>query len=931
MDAYELNSTNNSPSSFAIMCRWIKDCHDNHPLCRQLEPSARSLPTRLIYIGESGASDPIKPVLRLTAGLSAEIKYTTLSHCWGGQKFLRLLVADELAFRENIPVTELSKTFRDAMEVTRRLGICYIWIDSLCIIQDCEEDWRNEAKRMGEVYRGSCCNIAATAAKDGRDGLFRRRTLLEVEPCRIQATWTSSRQEAYFCHNLDIWDIEIDERPLLARAWVTQELNLSRRSLHFGRTQTFWECTQRRACESYPDRIPNFKAAKPSLHPSSLDLDNPFRFYDGRFIAHELWEKIVNLYSHGELTFESKDKLIAVSGLARNLGLPPETYLAGLWRQGLEEQLLWCVLKEGQTTMSTAAGPAVYRAPSWSWASINGPVLVKTPTMLALKHASIEVLDAKTEFVDPSNPFGQVQSGFLRLRCMLARGYLRERIEVMKTNWTFRSKQLAATPFDTSDPDRYQKRQYFGDSHVNVVWDRGEPALDRAYYCMLVNQQFGGCGLVVQPTGRRHGEYERLGYFAILTGAQEDSPARFSELCRKPLEDDHLYESRDSVTEAGIPRYTPFEKRMKAVLAYADEVEKYKQELTTLLTIEQGKPTWQISKEAKSGVHWIRGMASLSLPEDTIEETETKENIVRYTPIRVVGASFPWNFHILLTTGKGAPALRTGNTIIVKPSPFAPYCALKLVELAQKFFPPGVVQSISGGNEMGPMMTEHPGIDKISFTGSAATGKLVKSCSKTLKRVFLELQRWQRPSHHLPGRNIASVAPQVANHAFNNSGQICLNLKGLFIHDSIYDEFLAAVVAYVKTMAIGNGLDEGIMLGPLQNSMQFIDNPPEDSRIVVEEPFGPIVPALSWMTEDEVIARANNTRMGLGASVWTKDLDAADSIARQLEVGSVWFDIHFEISPFVPFGGHKESGVGSEWGMSGLKAHCNVQSIFYPK
>ncbi|TKA71390.1 hypothetical protein B0A55_04016 [Friedmanniomyces simplex] len=423
--------------------------------------------------------------------------------------------------------------------------------------------------------------------------------------------------------------------------------------------------------------------------------------------------------------------------------------------------------------------------------------------MLALKHASIEVLDAKTEFVDPSNPFGQVQSGFLRLRCMLARGYLRERIEVMKTNWTFRSKQLAATPFDTSDPDRYQKRQYFGDSHVNVVWDRGEPALDRAYYCMLVNQQFGGCGLVVQPTGRRHGEYERLGYFAILTGAQEDSPARFSELCRKPLEDDHF----------------------------------------------------------------------LSLPEDTVEETERKRYIVRYTLIGVIGAIINWNFPILLTTGKVAPALLTGNTIIVKPSPFTPYCALKPVELAQKFFPPGVVQSISD-----------------QLLGSTATGKLMmKSCSKTLKRVVLELG----------GNDPAIIYPDV-----------CLNFKRLFIHESIYDKFLAAVVAYVETMTVGNGLNEGIVLDPLQNSMQFekvqtfFDDilkqkwnvavggkVEKDCKgyfihpMICQRTAGswsrshsarPLVPALSMITEDEVIARANNSPMGLGASAWTKDLDAAD-------------------------------------------------------
>ena len=133
-------------------------------------------------------------------------------------------------------------------------------------------------------------------------------------------------------------------------------------------------------------------------------------------------------------------------------------------------------------------------------------------------------------------------------------------------------------------------------------------------------------------------------------------------------------------------------------------------------------------------------MADFQIPEDVIEETAARKVVVRYTPIGVVGAIVPWNFPLMLAAAKIAPALLTGNVVIVKPSPYAPYCGLKLVELAQKFFPPGVVQSLSGGDDLGPMLTTHVGIDKISFTGSTATGKAVmKSCASTLKRVVLEL------------------------------------------------------------------------------------------------------------------------------------------------------------------------------------------------
>ncbi|KAK5730925.1 hypothetical protein LTR15_000863 [Elasticomyces elasticus] len=447
------------------------------------------------------------------------------------------------------------------------------------------------------------------------------------------------------------------------------------------------------------------------------------------------------------------------------------------------------------------------------------------------------------------------------------------------------------------------------------------------------------------------------------------NPATKEDLWEVPVSGaEHLDHGVDAARKAfrGWSK-TPFEQRKKAVLAYADAVEKYKEEFSTLLTTEQGKPTWQANLEVTAGYDWIRGMAGLTIPEDVVEETKTKKTIVRYTPIGVVGAIIPWNFPLLLTTGKIAPALLTGNVIIVKPSPFAPYCALKLVELAQNYFPAGCVSSLSGGDDIGPMITEHPGIDKISFTGSTTTGKLVmRSASKTLKRVVLELGG-NDPAIVCPDVDISKVAPMIATYAFLNSGQICLNLKRIYIHESIYDEFLNAVTEHLKTMAVGNGLDQGIVLGPLQNSMQYdrvktffddipkekwkvavgggkmenskgyfvqptiIDRPPDDSRIVVDEPFGPIVPALSWRTEEDVIARANDTRMGLGASVWSEDLETADRIARQIEAGSVWINTHFDLSPIAPFGGHKESGVGTEWGVNGLKAHCNVQTIFYNK
>jgi len=309
----------------------------------------------------------------------------------------------------------------------------------------------------------------------------------------------------------------------------------------------------------------------------------------------------------------------------------------------------------------------------------------------------------------------------------------------------------------------------------------------------------------------------------------------------------------------------------------------------------------------------------------------------------------------------------TGNTIIIKPSPFTPYCDLKLVELAQDFFPPGVIQVLSGDDNLGPWLTAHPDVDKISFTGSTATGKKVmQSAAGTLKRVTLELGG-NDPAIVCGDVDIESTAQKIATMAFLNSGQICIAIKRIYIHSSIYNEFRDAMVRFTKTLTVGNGLEDGTTHGPLQNSMQYervqgffadiekqkwttavggknddnakgyfiqptiIDNPEDGSRIVIEEPFGPIVPILSWSDESEVIARANNTNMGLGASVWTRDLAQGKRIAEQLEAGSVWVNSHMEVSPNAAFGGHKQSGIGSEWGLNGLKAFCNAQTLFLEK
>ncbi|KAJ5479974.1 hypothetical protein N7530_005483 [Penicillium desertorum] len=378
---------------------------------------------------------------------------------------------------------------------------------------------------------------------------------------------------------------------------------------------------------------------------------------------------------------------------------------------------------------------------------------------------------------------------------------------------------------------------------------------------------------------------------------------------------------------------TPYEDRKKAVLAYADAIDQYSDQFRDLLITEQGKPSFQATLETTNSINWIRGMAALPLLEDIIEDDDTRTVVTRHVPLGVVGAIVPWNFPLLLATGKIAPALLTGNVIIVKPSrkPFAPYCGLKLVELAQKFFPPGVVQSLSGDDDLGPWLTSHPAIDKISFTGSTATGKRVlQSASRTLKRVTLELGG-NDPAIVFPDVDIEKVAEKVAFFAFLNSGQVCLNLKRIYVHSSIFDEFKDALVRQVKSYTVGDGSKTESPTGLFKTTCNTRASRPSSTisrsragrllrvvglslrlgtwslppsltdRLIIPESWlkshlVQLYLPLSWDDEAEVIERANNSSMGLGASIWTADRDRAARVARQIQAGTVWTNDHFSLS-----------------------------------
>ena len=411
-------------------------------------------------------------------------------------------------------------------------------------------------------------------------------------------------------------------------------------------------------------------------------------------------------------------------------------------------------------------------------------------------------------------------------------------------------------------------------------------------------------------------------------------------------------------------RATSIAERQAVVAAFGAKVAEHADELARLLTAEQGKPLRDATEEVMGAAYWMNAFAARELPVTVLAETDERRVEQRRVPLGIVGAIAPWNFPVFLGLWKVAPALLAGNTMLLKPSPFTPLTTVRIAELVREIVPAGVFTVITGGDELGPWITAHPDINKISFTGSTATGrKVMESASPTLKRLTLELGG-NDAAIVLPDADIDVVVPDLFWAAFRNSGQICLATKRLYVHADIYDRFRDALVTYAATVQVGDGSVQGVQLGPIQNEPQYrrvlsliddcrqrgltfaagaedvdhnqrglfipitiIDNPPDDARVVTEEAFGPVLPLLRFTDTDEVIARANDSPYGLTGSVWGRDINAARAVAERLEVGIVWVNEAQALTPDMPFGGHKQSGIGVENGIDGLLEYTASQVV----
>lgn len=411
-----------------------------------------------------------------------------------------------------------------------------------------------------------------------------------------------------------------------------------------------------------------------------------------------------------------------------------------------------------------------------------------------------------------------------------------------------------------------------------------------------------------------------------------------------------------------------YDKRQKYLNAYADALQEHRDELAQLLTMEQGKPLKTMAEpEVDQAILWIRQIAARRIPVEILEDTDEHVVELRHTPLGVIGAITPWNFPVLLALWKVAPALITGNTMVIKPSPFTPLSTLRFGQIAQSILPAGVLSVVSGSNDLGPQLTNHPDIAKISFTGSTETGKhVLRAAAGNIKRVTLEMGG-NDAAIVLANANFRAIIPQLFWGAVGNSGQWCVGIKRLYVHSSFHGDFVQAFVEYAKQQKLGNGLDPEVTVGPVQNKMQFeklkgfledikatgqkivlggevdeeragyfipvtvVDNPPESSRIVQEEQFGPIVPIIAYDEVEDVIARANNSPFGLGGSVWGHDTKSSVAVAERLETGMVWVNEIQTQGVDIPFGGHKQSGLGTEHGDEGRRLFTNPQTILIHK
>ncbi len=406
--------------------------------------------------------------------------------------------------------------------------------------------------------------------------------------------------------------------------------------------------------------------------------------------------------------------------------------------------------------------------------------------------------------------------------------------------------------------------------------------------------------------------------------------------------------------------------RREGLRRAAQAVSAAQAELAALITAEQCKPLAAAAYEVEMAALWLTNASTLVLPREVLQDDAMAYAEVTRRPLGVVAAITPWNYPLLLAAWKIGPALLAGNTLVLKPSPFTPLSSLLLGEILAAHLPPGVVNVVSGGDDVGVWLTHHPAVRKISFTGSVATGKAIASAAAPdLKRITLELGG-NDAAIVLDDADPATIARDLFWGAFINCGQICAGVKRVYAPESLYDEVVAALAERARKVRVGPGTQPNVQMGPINNRPQFervtelvddalaqgatavaggkpmggagyfyaptiLTNVRDGMRIVDEEQFGPALPILPYRELDDAVARANATHFGLCGSVWSSNVARATEVCAQLECGTTYINAHLAIVPHLPFGGVKWSGIGVENGQWGLDEYTSLRTLYRAK
>ncbi len=422
----------------------------------------------------------------------------------------------------------------------------------------------------------------------------------------------------------------------------------------------------------------------------------------------------------------------------------------------------------------------------------------------------------------------------------------------------------------------------------------------------------------------------------------------------------------DAAMEAAASAYDSWRRdepaRVAAMIGAADALKRNAKEIAVVLTAEQGKPMKEAVAEVLGAAAWIRYSASLDVPREVIQDDKIARVEVVRRPLGVVAAITPWNFPLLLAAWKIGPALRAGNTMVLKPSPYTPLSSLKVGDILRDVLPAGVFNVVTGDNDLAAYMTSHPAVRKISFTGSVATGKRVAAAAADdLKRVTLELGG-NDPAIVLDDADVGEIAADLFKSAFANNGQVCSAIKRIYVQEKQHDSLVEALAECARSVVVGNGAEDATALGPINNKPQYervselvadalsnggqavaggkpldgkgyffaptiLTDVGDGTRIVDEEQFGPVLPVVAYRGLDDAIESANASHFGLGASVWSSDPERMTAVAERLEAGTTWMNTHLALAPHQPFGGLKWSGVGVENGRWGLYDFTGIQVL----